>query len=96
MKKRDKSIFEPWRPAENKGLLRQKKCVRKKRWINGKGLTTRPNALYASMSYFFAPAWQQQVAKCFIFEPKIPMWVTFGGPYDVDIFYGHLVYFTAS
>jgi hypothetical protein len=45
---------------------------------------------------FFAPAWQQQVAKCFIFEPKIPMWVTFGGPYDVDIFYGHLVYFTAS
>jgi hypothetical protein len=35
------------------------------------------------------------VARWFIFKPKIPIWVNFGGCFameDVDIFYGHLVY----
>jgi hypothetical protein len=38
------------------------------------------------------------VPRWFIFKPKIQTWVNFGGPYieNVDIFYGHLEYFTDS
>jgi hypothetical protein len=43
-----------------------------------------------------------RVARWFIFKPKIPIWVNFGGPYigkclyilwPFGIFYGHLGYF---
>jgi hypothetical protein len=34
-----------------------------------------------------------RVARWFVFKPKIPIWVNFGGPY-AGIFYGHLEYFT--
>jgi hypothetical protein len=37
------------------------------------------------------------VARWYIFEPKIPIWVNFGGlgVEKVRIFYGHLEYITA-
>jgi hypothetical protein len=38
----------------------------------------------------------RRVARWFIFKPKIPIWVNFGGSLrleNVDIFYGHLEYF---
>jgi hypothetical protein len=36
------------------------------------------------------------VARCFLFKPKLPIWVNFGGPEigNLDIFYIHLEYFT--
>jgi hypothetical protein len=36
-----------------------------------------------------------RVARWFLFKPKLPIWVNFGGPQieNVDIFYGHLEYF---
>jgi hypothetical protein len=43
-----------------------------------------------------------RVARWFVFKPKIPLWVNFGGPYNgkcwyilwsFGIFNGHLVYF---
>jgi hypothetical protein len=35
------------------------------------------------------------VARWYVFKPKIPIWVNFGGPWNekVVIFYGHLEYF---
>jgi hypothetical protein len=35
-----------------------------------------------------------RVARWFIFKPKIPIWVNFGGPWkeSVGIFYDHLDY----
>jgi hypothetical protein len=45
-----------------------------------------------------------RVATWFVFRPKIPIWVNFGGPWigkcwdilcSFGIFYGHLVYFFA-
>jgi hypothetical protein len=34
-------------------------------------------------------------ARWFVFKPKIPIWVNFGGSCNVSIFYVRLVYFTA-
>jgi hypothetical protein len=41
---------------------------------------------------------ESRVARWFVFKPKIPLWVNFGGPYiyvleNVCVFYGHLEYF---
>jgi hypothetical protein len=45
---------------------------------------------------------QVRVARWYIFKPKIPIWVNFGGPWNrkdlyilwpFGIYYGHLVYF---
>jgi hypothetical protein len=41
-----------------------------------------------------------RVARWFVFKPKIPIWVNFGGPengkyWSFGIFYGHSVYFMA-
>jgi hypothetical protein len=40
-----------------------------------------------------------RVARCFLFKPKIPIWVNLGGPYvprveNVDTIHSHLEYFT--
>jgi hypothetical protein len=36
---------------------------------------------------------RRRAARWFLFKPKIPIWVNFGGPFgkreNVDIFYGH-------
>jgi hypothetical protein len=39
-----------------------------------------------------------RAAKWFIFKPKIPIWVIFKGVRleEVEIFYGHLEYFTGK
>jgi hypothetical protein len=38
-----------------------------------------------------------RVARWYIFKPKIPFWVNFGGPWNgkFGTFYGHLEYITA-
>jgi hypothetical protein len=38
-----------------------------------------------------------RVARWFVFKPKIPIWLNFGGSCygNLGIFYDHLVYFTA-
>jgi hypothetical protein len=37
-----------------------------------------------------------RVARWWIFEPKIPFWVNFGGYCYVGLFYGHLLHFTVN
>jgi hypothetical protein len=38
-----------------------------------------------------------RVARWFVFKPKIPIWLNFGGPNKVNVgtFYDHLEYFMA-
>jgi hypothetical protein len=40
---------------------------------------------------------ESMAARCYIFKPKTPIWVNFGGSKNenVAMIYGHLVYFTA-
>jgi hypothetical protein len=48
-------------------------------------------------SFLSLSALKSRVARWFVFKPKIPIWVNFGGPYigkleNGDIFYGHEEY----
>jgi hypothetical protein len=52
---------------------------------------------FSASSHFGDALVECRVARWYIFNPKIQIWVNFGGSLvrDVGIFYVHLVYFTA-
>jgi hypothetical protein len=70
--------------------------------VSAKRKTQKPNKLSKAVSakprLHFKRAHTGRVARWFVFKPKIPIWINFGGPYIGNYFYcfyifGNLEYF---
>jgi hypothetical protein len=64
-------------------------------WVDGERSQLMLSSNYAKLLLWLGSA--TRVARWYVFEPKIQIWVNFGGPCRDQscIFYGHLEYFTA-